>query len=122
MNKLQQAIEDGKAEVRRLQEIKNKELADKLEKEKIQYEQYVKYWFDKLTKDDYLFTLIKNAIIDGKKSFALDNADYCAVRAIINNPDIFAGIHAQHQTFTVDMSDDCRNIEHEHVIITWDEK
>lgn len=121
MNKLQQAIEDGKAEVQRLQDIKDKELADKLQKEKIQHQKNIEYWVVKLSKDDYLFNLIKNAIIAGKNSFTLD-ADYSAVKAINNNLDIFAGIHAQHESFTVDMSDDCRNIEREHVIITWDEK
>lgn len=121
MNKLQQAIENGKAEVEKLKKITDKENAAKLEKQKNEHQELVKWWLNKLTENDCIFNLIKEAIINGKKSIVLNHAGWATIETIKNNPDIFAGIHTTYESGTYNPSDDC-TANCEQVIITWDEK
>jgi hypothetical protein len=122
MNKLQQAVEDGKIEAQKLKDkLADKELAE-LIKEKILFQENIKYWVNKLTKDDYIFNLIKDAITVGKKSVYIENGTIATVQAINNNPDVFSGIHTHYTSgYNYVNSDDVKE-DWEHVEITWDEK
>ncbi len=121
MNKLQQAIEDGKAEAKRLQEIKTKELADKLFNDTIQFQKKCEYAKKVLLKNDYIFNLIKEAISKNEKSICLkyDGEEFAYV---INADEAFAGIHAQYKS-GCDYTDYGRiRGWWSSVSITWDEK
>jgi len=121
MNKLQQAIEGGKAEAKRLQEIKTKELADKLANEKIQFQKNCEYARDVLLKDDYIFNLIKEAISKNEKSILLkyNGAEFAYV---INADESFAGIHAKYECGCDYINSDEIKQDWSSVSITWDQK
>lgn len=122
MNKLQQAIKAGEIEAeKRLQDAKNEQAADLIFR-KDYFEKQVKCSYDKLTKDDWLFKEIKQAVIDGKKSICLNYYGIETIEAIKRHPKVFAGIHARHESGYCHINSDDMREDWEHVIITWDNK
>ncbi len=122
MSKLEEAIEAGKNEAKRLKEIADQKQAEKLALEKIAFEKYVESAFNSLCKDDQLFNLIKEAVIKNEKSITLQygsRAHCVAINRHNNDNDIFAGIKADYYEGHDYINSDEVKQDWCHVVVKW---